>query len=85
MDAVRDRISRLVARELDLTEDRIVETASLEADLSATSTDLVELVMSVEDEFRIDISDDEASHLKTVGDLVAFVEKKVRAEQNGPA
>ena len=73
MDEIRDRISRLLMEQFQVVEDRVLDTASLDQDLKATSLEMVEVVMCLEDEFLIEISDDEASHLNTVGDIVACV------------
>lgn len=73
MEDLRDRVSRVIARQFHVADERISEAATLDEDLGATSLDRVEVVMSLEDEFRIDISDDEASHLETVADVVACV------------
>ena len=61
MENVRDRVSRVMAAQFHVPGDRITEAASLDDDLCATSLDRVEVIMSLEDEFKIDISDDEAS------------------------
>jgi len=55
----------------------ISEAASLDADLGATSLDMVETIMSLEDEFNIEISDRDAETLQTVGDLIALVSVKM--------
>ena len=73
MEDMRDRVSRVIARQFQVANDRITEAATLDDDLGATSLDRVEVVMSLEDEFKIDISDDEASRLHTVADVLACV------------
>jgi acyl carrier protein len=83
MENVRERVSRVMAAQFHVPGDRITEAASLDDDLCATSLDRVEVIMSLEDEFKIDISDDEASRLHTVADVLACVSAnvaKVRTE-----
>ena len=77
MEDLRDRVSRVIARQFHVANERITETATLEEDLGATSLDRVEVVMSLEDEFAIDISDDQAARLHTVGDVLACVAASV--------
>ena len=73
MEDLRDRVSRVIAEQFHVANERIVEAATLDEDLGATSLDRVEVVMSLEDEFKIDISDDQASRLNTVADVLACV------------
>lgn len=73
MEDLRDRVSRVIAQQFRVANERITEAASLDEDLGATSLDRVEVVMSLEDEFKIDISDDQASRLHTVADVLACV------------
>jgi acyl carrier protein len=78
MEDVRERVSRVLAQQFQVPDERLTELATLEKDLGATSLDLVEVVMSLEDEFSIDISDDDAARLNTVGDVLACVAAGVR-------
>ena len=73
MDNLRERVSRLVAEQFHVSTDKVVDTARLDEDLGATSLDRVEVVMTLEDEFGIVISDDESSQVQTVGDLLGCV------------
>lgn len=73
MEDMRNRVNRVIAQQFRVADERITETASLDEDLGATSLDRVEVVMSLEDEFEIDISDEQASHLHTVADVMACV------------
>ena len=66
-----------IAQQFHVANERITEAATLEEDLGATSLDRVEVVMSLEDEFKIDISDDQASRLHTVADVLACVMESV--------
>jgi acyl carrier protein len=77
MQDMRDRVSRVIAEQFHVSSERISEAATLDEDLGATSLDRVEVVMSLEDEFSIDISDDEAWRLETVADILACVATNV--------
>ncbi|EKC81450.1 acyl carrier protein, partial [human gut metagenome] len=61
----------------DVEEDKVTEAASITDDLGADSLDVVDLVMSFEEEFDIEIPDDQVEKIKTVGDIVKFIEEKV--------
>ena len=84
MDNMRERVSRVMAEQFRVPTERITEASSLDSDLGATSLDRVEVVMSLEDEFEIDISDDQAAELHTVGDVLACVSANV-ARMRPPA
>jgi acyl carrier protein len=73
VEDLRERVSRVIAERFHVANERITEIATLDGDLGATSIDRVEVVMSLEDEFKIDISDDQASRLHTVADILACV------------
>ena len=70
------RVKKVTVEELGVKEEEVVETASFTEDLGADSLDVVELVMALEDEFGIDIPDDEVGNIKTVGDAVEYIKKK---------
>lgn len=74
---ITDRINNVLVATLCIDADRIAEASSLEVDLGATSLDIVETIMSLEDEFGIEISDRDAETLHTVGDVMALVEAKL--------
>ncbi|MCB8931852.1 MAG: acyl carrier protein [Fimbriimonadaceae bacterium] len=74
--AVIDRVKKVVVEELGVKEEEVVDTASFTEDLGADSLDVVELVMALEDEFGIDIPDEEVGEIKTVGDAVSYIGKK---------
>lgn len=74
--ALFERVQQLIVRELNVKESEVTENASFDGDLKADSLDIVELVMALEDEFQITISDEEAEKIRTVGDAVRFLESK---------
>jgi acyl carrier protein len=68
-----DRIRKIIAEQLDAEPAKVIDTASFEDDLGGDSLDHVEVVMALEDEFSIEISDEAADKILTVGDFVATV------------
>lgn len=71
---VFDKVKEIIVDQLDVDEDKVTMEASITEDLGADSLDVVDLVMSFEDEFGIEISDDEVANVKTVGDIVKLIE-----------
>ena len=74
---VFDKVKKIIVDQLDVEEDKVTEAASITDDLGADSIDVVDLVMSFEEEFDIEIPDDQVEKIKTVGDIVKFIEEKV--------
>lgn len=74
---VFDTIRKLLADQLDIDEDEITMDSTLLEDLGADSIELVDLVMSIEDEYGIEVPDDATDEIRTVGDAVRFVENLV--------
>ena len=71
--SVEDKVKKIIAEKLSVDLDEVVLEASFVDDLGADSLDLVELIMSMEEEFDIDISDEEAEKLVTVKDAIDFI------------
>ncbi len=67
------KIKKVVADKLDAAPEGIVESAAFVDDLGADSLDVVELIMALEDEFGLEISDEQAEGIRTVGDAVKFI------------
>ncbi|MBV8602261.1 MAG: acyl carrier protein [Candidatus Eremiobacteraeota bacterium] len=72
--ATFDKVKKIIVEQLGVEESEVTPEASITDDLGADSLDQVELVMAFETEFNIDIPDEEAEKIKTVGDAVAKVD-----------
>ena len=72
---ILEKVKKLIASELMVDESKITLESSLSEDLGADSLDAVELIMALEDEFGVTVSDDVAQSIRTVGDIVELVEK----------
>ena len=70
---VEQRVREIVAEQLERDVNEVVNTASLIDDLGADSLDVVELVMKMEEEFGIEIPDEEAEKIKTVNDVIQYI------------
>lgn len=70
---VFERIKEIIVEQLDVEEDIVTMEASFADDLEADSLDVVELVMELEDEFDMEIADEEAEEITTVGDAVNYI------------
>ena len=76
MSDIAERVKKIVAEHLGVEEAKVVEGACFIDDLSADSLDTVELTMSFEEEFGVEIPDDAAENIQTVGDAVKFITEK---------
>ena len=74
---VGERLKKIVVEQLGVDEADVKPEASFVDDLNADSLDLVELIMSLEEEFGMEISDEEAERIKTVGDAQEYIEEHV--------
>ncbi len=74
---ILEKVKDLIADQLDVADrDSITEGSSITDDLGADSLDVVDLVMALEDEFSIEIPEDEVENIKTVGDIIKYIEDK---------
>ncbi len=74
---VFEKIRALIAEQLDLNEDDITIDSALIEDLGADSLDVVDLVMSIEDEFEVEVPDEAIENMRTIGDAVKFIEANI--------
>ena len=70
-----EKVRKIICDQFDLEEDDVTPETLLEDDLEADSLDLVDLVMSFEDEFQIEVPDEDVENIKTVGDIVKYIEE----------
>ena len=74
--SVEDRVKSIICDQLAVESEKVVPAASFVEDLGADSLDIVELVMTMEEEFDLDIPDEEAEKIKTVGDVIKYIAGK---------
>lgn len=73
---VFEKIRAILAEQFDAEEDSITVDTSLTEDLGADSLDLADVLMAIEDEFEVEIPDEDIENIKTVGDIVGYIEDK---------
>ena len=77
--AVETKIKTIIAEQLGVKPEEVTPNASFVDDLGADSLDTVELIMALEEEFNIEIPDEDAEKMKTVGDAIKYIEEKSNA------
>ncbi len=78
--AVAEKVRSIVTEQLGVKLEEITETSSFVDDLGADSLDTVELVMALEEEFKIEIPDEDAEKITTVGDAIKYIEEKTSSQ-----
>ncbi len=73
--AVADKVKKMIVEQLGVNESEVVAEAKFIDDLGADSLDIVELVMALEDEYGIEIPDEDAEKIETVGDAIRYIEE----------
>ncbi len=73
---VFDKVKEIIVDQLDVDADKVTAGANIQDDLGADSLDVVDLVMSLEEEFDVEIPDEAVEGIKTVGDIVKYIEDK---------
>lgn len=71
---VLEKVKAILAEQFDVEEEKITAETDLQEDLGADSLDVVDLLMSIEDEFEVEVPDEEIENIKTVGSLVSYIE-----------
>ena len=77
--AVGEKVKSIIAEQLGVKQEEVTDSASFINDLGADSLDTVELVMALEEEFKIEIPDEDAEKMTTVGEAIKYIENKVSA------
>ena len=77
MPATEDRVAEIIVEQLGITRGEIIPEASFIDDLGADSLDIVELVMAMEETFDIEIPDDDAEKIQTIGDAFSYVKDRL--------
>jgi acyl carrier protein len=77
--SVEERVKSIIVEQLGVDADEVTPDASFVEDLGADSLDQVELIMAFEEEFGVEISDDEAEKIRKVKDAVDYIEKRAKA------
>lgn len=71
-----EKVREILAQQLDIEEDSINMESNIQEDLGADSLDLVDLLMTLEDDYGLEVPDEDVEKIKTVGDLVAYIEER---------
>ena len=74
---VFEKVRDILMDQLDVEEEKIKPDSNITDDLGADSLDVVDLVMSLEEEFDVEVPDEEVEHMKTVGDIVKYIEDRI--------
>ncbi len=74
--SIENRVKKIIVDQLDVTEEEVTPQASFVDDLGADSLDTVEMVMAFEEEFSIEIPDEDAEKIRTVQDAIDYIKKK---------
>ncbi len=74
---VLEKVKAILSEQFDVEEDSITADTTIADDLGADSLDVVDLLMSIEDEFEIEVPEEEVDNIKTVGELVKYIEDNV--------
>ena len=77
MSETKDRVAEIIVEQLGITRGEIIPEASFIDDLGADSLDIVELVMAMEEKFDIEIPDDDAEKIQTIGDAFSYVKDRL--------
>lgn len=78
--AVAEKVKSIIAEQLGVKQEEVTDTAKFIDDLGADSLDTVELVMALEEEFGIEIPDEDAEKMTAVGDAIKYIEEKAKSK-----
>ena len=77
-DSIEERVTKIIVEQLEVPQDKVVPGASFMDDLKADSLAIVELVLALEEQFKIEIPDEDTEKIKTVGDAVNYVKTRAK-------
>ncbi|CAL4322959.1 acyl carrier protein [Buchnera aphidicola] len=77
MNNINNKIKNIIAEKLDIKKEKIYDHLSFESDMNADSLDKVELIMAFEDEFNLEITDEDAQKINTVQESIDYIKKNV--------
>ena len=75
-DSIEERVTKIIVEQLEVPADKVVASASFTEDLKADSLAIVELVLSLEESFKIEIPDEDTEKIKTVGDAINYIKAR---------
>lgn len=78
MSDIESKVKELISQQLEVSEDKLVATASFIDDLKADSLAVVELVLALEQEFKIEIPEEDTERIKTVGDAISYIKEHAK-------
>jgi len=81
LESISERVKEIILEKLDVEKDDITDEASFVDDLGADSLDTVEMVMDLEDEFDVEIPDEDAEKMSSVGEAIRYIYEKVSASE----
>jgi len=79
--SVAERVKKIIVERLNVDEDEGTPNASFIEDLGADSLDIVELVMAFEEEFSVEVPDEDAEKLQTVGDVIKYIQERAKPKE----
>jgi len=79
--SIEEKVKDIIVEQLGVTQEQVTPPASFIEDLGADSLDIVELVMAFEEEFGVEVPDEDAEKLQTVGDVIKYIEEKSSKQQ----
>ncbi len=79
MSDIEKKVKELISQQLEVSEDKLVPTASFIDDLKADSLAVVELVLALEQEFGLEIPEEDTEQIKTVGDAISYIKSHAKA------
>jgi acyl carrier protein len=81
--SIEEKVKDIIVEQLGVNPEQVTPQASFIEDLGADSLDIVELVMAFEEEFSVEVPDEDAEKLQTVGDVIKYIEERAKQQQSG--